>query len=113
LQHTRARNAIVTMGKQGLVTFRWPAGSPEASAYRLRSEYLPALSPRGVDPLGCGDALLSVASLTLSSGGSIEAAAYLGSLAAAIEVQRLGNVPVTDDELVEAIRERAAGLRAA
>lgn len=105
LQQTQARNAIVTMGKQGLVTFRWPAGSAEASGYRLTSDYLPALSARSVDPLGCGDALLAVATATLAAGGSIEAAAYLGSLAAAIEVQKLGNVAVATDELTAAIRE--------
>jgi rfaE bifunctional protein kinase chain/domain/rfaE bifunctional protein nucleotidyltransferase chain/domain len=105
LQQTQARNAIVTMGKQGLVTFRWPGGTPEASGYRLTSDYLPAMSARSVDPLGCGDALLAIATATLAAGGSVEAAAYLGSLAAAVEVQKLGNVAVTTDELMTAMTE--------
>lgn len=116
LQQTQAKQAFVTMGKQGLVTFQWPGGSPEAAGYRLASDYLPALAPRGVDPLGCGDALLAAATLTLAAGGSLEAAAYLGSVAAAVEVQRVGNVAVAAEELIAAIDERVAaptGLLAA
>jgi rfaE bifunctional protein kinase chain/domain/rfaE bifunctional protein nucleotidyltransferase chain/domain len=103
LNDTGARQAIVTMGKQGLVTFDH---DPDDSAARLRSEYLPAFSNRVLDPLGCGDALLAAASLTLAAGGSLQAAAYFGSLAAAAEVQMMGNQPLAVDRLT-------AGLRAA
>jgi rfaE bifunctional protein kinase chain/domain/rfaE bifunctional protein nucleotidyltransferase chain/domain len=100
LNATDAKQAIITLGKQGLVTFDWPKGSAQASGHRLRSEYVPALSSRTVDPLGCGDALLATASLTLAAGGSLQAAAFLGSLAAAVEVESLGNVPVTSERLL-------------
>jgi len=113
LQETRARNAIVTMGKQGLVSFRWPGGTPEKSDYRLKSDYLPAMSARSIDPLGCGDALLAIASLTLAAGAGIEAASYLGAMAAAIEVQKLGNIPISADEIMQTIHERQSILAAA
>ncbi len=100
LNHTAARQAIITLGKQGLVTFDWPSGTAEASGHRLRSEYVPALGARTVDPLGCGDALLASASLTLASGGSLQAAAFLGSLAAAVEVEQIGNVPISTDRIL-------------
>jgi rfaE bifunctional protein kinase chain/domain/rfaE bifunctional protein nucleotidyltransferase chain/domain len=103
LQGTRAKQAIITLGKQGLVTFDWPQRTPEASGFRLRSEYLPALPARAIDPLGCGDALLATASLTLAAGGSLPAAALLGSLSAAIEVGRIGNVAVQSDDLYQSI----------
>lgn len=96
LQRADARHAIITMGRQGLVAFDRPAGEPNG---RLTSQYLPALAGRVIDPLGCGDALLAAASLTLAAGGSLAAAAYLGSAAAAIEVQQLGNRPVAAEEL--------------
>ncbi|CAN5396142.1 PfkB family carbohydrate kinase [soil metagenome] len=110
LQSTRAKQALITLGKQGLVTFDWPEKSPEASQFRLRSEYLPALPARAIDPLGCGDALLATASLTLAVGGSLQAAALLGSMAAAIEVSQIGNIAVSAEELIDSIcrRERAA-----
>ena len=59
-----------------------------------------------MDPLGCGDALLATASLTLAAGGSLQAAALLGSLAAAIEVQSPGNVPINVEGLLDMIAER-------
>jgi len=104
LNSTDARQAIVTLGKQGLVTFE---RNNRAAGDRLHSEYLPALSPRVVDPLGCGDALLAAATLTLCAGGSLQAAALLGSICAAIEVQEVGNVPVTADRVRSHLRAHA------
>jgi rfaE bifunctional protein kinase chain/domain/rfaE bifunctional protein nucleotidyltransferase chain/domain len=95
-----SRQAIITLGKQGLVTFDWPDEAARAASERLRSEYIPALSKRGIDPLGCGDALLSAATAALAAGGSLMAGALLGAYAAALEVQQVGNVPVTADELL-------------
>jgi len=113
LTATDARQALITLGKQGLVSFDWPGGSARESDGRLRSEYVAALSARTVDPLGCGDALLATASLALAAGGSLQAAALLGSIAAAIEVQHLGNHPIGVEELIQEIRAREPGLSAA
>ena len=113
LQATEARQAIITLGKQGLVTFRPPAHEPANQPGRLASEYLPALSGYVVDPLGCGDALLATASLTLAAGGSLEMAAYLGALAAAVEIRQLGNQAVTSEKLAEGIHPRGAAEAAA
>lgn len=113
LTSTGARQALITMGKQGLVTFDWPGATPAESGYRLRSEYIPALSQRTVDPLGCGDALLATSSLALAAGGSLQAAALLGSLAASIEVEYLGNHVIDVDQLLDAVRQRESGFNAA
>jgi bifunctional ADP-heptose synthase (sugar kinase/adenylyltransferase) len=102
LSKTGAKQALVTLGKQGLIVFdQYRArAAGEAWERKLRSEYLPALATQAIDPLGCGDALLAAASLTLAVGGSVQAAAYLGSVAAAFEVQRVGNQPVTSEDLL-------------
>jgi rfaE bifunctional protein kinase chain/domain/rfaE bifunctional protein nucleotidyltransferase chain/domain len=97
LKATNARRAIITLGKQGLVTFD---GTEQPLPSRLPSEYVPALAPHAIDPLGCGDALLATATLALTAGGSLEAAAFLGAVAAAIEVQEIGNQPITADQLL-------------
>ena len=107
LRAVDAKQAIITLGKQGLVTFDWPESTPEDQRDRLRSEYIPALSKRGLDPLGCGDALLATATATLAAGGNLMAASLLGAHAAAIEVQQVGNVPVTIDELIRHVSESA------
>src|SRR5205823_5564403 len=101
LTSTNARQAIITLGKQGLMTFDWPMQTPKASEGRLRSEYIPALSTRTTDPLGCGDALLAAASLALAAGASLQAAGFLGSIAAAIELQHMGNHPISADEIAQ------------
>jgi rfaE bifunctional protein kinase chain/domain len=110
LNTTDARQAIITLGKQGLVTFDWPSESAGAPDRRLRSDFIPALCAHTIDPLGCGDALLATASLALAAGGSLQAAAFLGSLAAAVEVQSLGNVPVSAEKLVGMIVDRELAL---
>jgi rfaE bifunctional protein kinase chain/domain/rfaE bifunctional protein nucleotidyltransferase chain/domain len=110
LNATGARQAIVTLGKQGLVTFDRNA---LAADERLRSEYIPALSSRCVDPLGCDDALLATASLALAAGGSLQAAAFLGSIAAAIEVQQVGNRPIDAAQVFEHLRDRGSVTAAA
>ena len=101
LQATAAKQAIITLGKQGLITFNRPPTGEDQSG-RLASEYLPAMSSYAVDPLGCGDALLAAASLALSCGATLQQAAYLGAVAASIEVRRLGNQPISADDLAAA-----------
>ena len=87
LSATDARRAIITLGKQGLVTFERDA---ESDAQRLRSEYLPALCPQGTDALGCGDAML----------------------ATAIEVREIGNVPVSAERMRRHLRNGDREARA-
>jgi rfaE bifunctional protein kinase chain/domain/rfaE bifunctional protein nucleotidyltransferase chain/domain len=103
LSTTGARQAIITLGKQGLVTFD---GSQRPLPAQLPSEYLPALSRHAVDPLGCGDALLAAATLALTAGASGEAAAFLGALAASIEVQELGNQPITAEQVMAQLQSK-------
>jgi rfaE bifunctional protein kinase chain/domain/rfaE bifunctional protein nucleotidyltransferase chain/domain len=104
LNSTGARQAIVTLGKQGLVTFD---RNGRADDERLRSEYIPALAGTAVDPLGCGDALLATAALTLAAGGSLQAAAFLGSIAAAVEVQQIGNRPIDAEQILSRLQDRS------
>ena len=49
---------------------------------------------------GAGDSLLIASAMTLACGGTIWEAACLGSLAAAVQVSRVGNTPLRTEELV-------------
>jgi rfaE bifunctional protein nucleotidyltransferase chain/domain len=105
LRELAAKNVILTMGAEGAVAFDRIAGDgPEREEAtgeggelraRVRSEHVPALCGYAVDPLGCGDSLLAAATLTLASGGSLVQAAFLGSVAAATQAQRLGNTVIS------------------
>jgi rfaE bifunctional protein kinase chain/domain/rfaE bifunctional protein nucleotidyltransferase chain/domain len=97
LNATGAKQAMITLGKQGLVTFDREEQTADG---RLSSEYVPALASHAIDPLGCGDALLATASLTLAAGGSLAAGAFLGSIAAAIEAGQFGNQPIEAGQIL-------------
>lgn len=101
LEETRAKAAIVTMGADGLIAFDRLDGDSHDDAWRtrLRGEHVPAMCPVALDPLGCGDAMLTTATLALASGGSLLAAGFLGACAAGLEVQRLGNIPISAPDL--------------
>ncbi|MEO0482165.1 MAG: PfkB family carbohydrate kinase [Planctomycetota bacterium] len=106
VQRTDARHVAITMAADGLVAFerRGVASGHDGRPSRLSGEHLPSLAAHAVDPLGCGDALLTGAVLALAAGATIVEASYLGSLAAAIESEQLGNVPVGAHDLARRAR---------
>jgi rfaE bifunctional protein kinase chain/domain len=102
LKETSARAAVVTMGAEGLIAFdRLPDADAAGDGFRsrVRGEHVPALSPFAIDALGCGDSLLAAAALALAAGGTLLSATFLGSVAAAVQAQRIGNVPVSATDL--------------
>jgi rfaE bifunctional protein nucleotidyltransferase chain/domain len=108
LDRTSTTNAIVTLGADGVIGFdRLPGSGDEggdAWRSRVRGEHVPALAPHAIDTLGCGDALLATSSLMLLAGGDLTSAAYLGSVAAAVEATRLGNEVVSATDLRAGVR---------
>ncbi len=115
LHEAGIRSAIVTLGPEGQIGFERIVGVGASGGRgwktRLRGEHVPALSPHAVDALGCGDALLTVATLSLARGGSMLTAAYLGAAAASVESRRVGNVPISSADLRrEVMRVQTARL---
>lgn len=108
IEETRAKHVMLTMAAEGLIAFdplklTLDEQADDANRQRVRGQHVPALTGYPVDPLGCGDSLLTAAALSLAAGGSILSAAFIGSLAAAISAQRLGNVPVSASDLRQAL----------
>lgn len=68
-------------------------------------DQVPALSKNVRDVSGAGDSMLAISSLVFGLEESIEIAAVLGSIAASIQVERTGNVPITIKELVDRIQK--------
>ena len=58
---------------------------------------------RLIDPVGAGDALLAYATLSLLTDKNVALAAILGSLAAACECERDGNIPILPDHVIRKI----------
>ncbi len=62
--------------------------------------HLPAIPAEVYDGTGAGDTVVSVAAMTLASGGCREEAAILGNAGGAIKVHKLGAVAVSSEELL-------------
>jgi len=93
-----AQAAIVKLGEQGvLLHFR--------HAKYFETDQIPALNSAPQDVAGAGDCMLVAASLALTVGGNMWETGLLGSLAAAIQVGRVGNTPITPDEILHELSE--------
>ncbi len=95
---SKAENVVITLGAEGLLI---QAGLDEAKKWP--TDRLPALNVAPKDPAGAGDSFLTCAAMALAVGADIWEASYLGSVAAACQVGRLGNVPLTHAELAREI----------
>ena len=67
--------------------------------------HCPAFVERSVDKVGAGDAMLSIVSLALKQNLDTEIVLLLGSIAAGINVNNIGNkVPVNIEEVLRIIK---------
>lgn len=95
----RAKNILLTLGAEGLMV--------HASAVPPRkwlTDRLPSMNNAPKDVSGAGDSLLTCASMALAVGADIWQSAYLGSIAAACQLGRIGNIPLTSNELLVEIK---------
>ena len=67
----------------------------------FHTDKMDALNLNPIDVAGAGDSLLTFAGMAIASGASIWEAAYLGALAASVQVSRLGNVPISKDDILK------------
>jgi len=91
---SRAKNIIVTLGAEGLLAHAAPKTNDE-----WPSDRLPAFNGAPKDSAGAGDSLLACCSLSLAVGADIWQSMYLGSIAAACQVSRVGNIPLSPRDI--------------
>ena len=94
---SRAQNIILKLGAEGVLLHYGTANDG------VETDRIPALNISPQDPSGAGDALLVVSSMALVVGATPWEAAYLGSIAAAVQVSRTGNIPLTQADLISEI----------
>ncbi len=92
---TNAANVFITLGSEGLLV-----KPPNDAKDGFSIDQLGAFNKTPKDVSGAGDSLLICASLALIAGASIWESAYLGSIAAACQVSRVGNIPLDADEVI-------------
>lgn len=89
-----AGSVIVTLGSEGLLIH----GSKDGIE---RSDRLPAFNTAPKDAAGAGDSLFTTLALARCAGVDIWRGTYLGSVAAACQVSRVGNTPLTRQDLIQ------------
>jgi rfaE bifunctional protein kinase chain/domain/rfaE bifunctional protein nucleotidyltransferase chain/domain len=92
------KTLILKLGERGLLTYRSiPQEIEDVRAFFTMDSF----AERVIDAVGAGDALLAYAALSLFSTKSSVVASVLGSLAAAVECEHEGNVPVSPKDVVD------------
>ncbi|MFA5158892.1 MAG: PfkB family carbohydrate kinase [Candidatus Omnitrophota bacterium] len=95
----RAKNVLLTLGSEGLLIHASTL-LPE----KWHTDRLPAMNTAPKDVSGAGDSLLTCASMAMAVGADIWQASYLGSIAAACQLSRIGNIPLTASALMAEIK---------
>ena len=94
-----ARQLLITLGAEGLIIH-----CPNPGTGNFMTDRLPAFNTAPKDVAGAGDCLFTCASLALAVGADIWQSAYAGSVAAACQVGRVGNLPLKAEELLMELR---------
>jgi rfaE bifunctional protein kinase chain/domain len=92
------KTVILKCGDRGIITYRSDSPTDFRAFFTLES-----FAGRVMDAVGAGDALLAYATLAMIRTKNDVIASILGSMAAGIECEHDGNVPVTPDQVVKKI----------
>jgi rfaE bifunctional protein kinase chain/domain len=94
---SNASHVAITLGEEGLLVLT------KDGSGQWKMDNLPAFNSLSKDASGAGDSFLTCASLALCVGENIWRSVYLGSLAAGIQVSRLGNTPLKVQDFINEI----------
>ena len=95
-QQASAHNIFLKLGEEGLLIH-----AENEIGDGWLTDRISGLNSSAKDVAGDGDSLLITSAMALACGATIWEAACLGSLAAAVQVGRVGNIPLSCDELIE------------
>ncbi|WP_373071978.1 PfkB family carbohydrate kinase [Sulfurimonas sp.] len=90
---TSTKYIFTTLGAEGVMIYNTNQGD-------LLTDNISALGSIVKDVSGAGDSLLTCSSMALAVGSNIWQAAYLGSLASAVQISRVGNIPINKEEII-------------
>ena len=91
-------NLILKLGSEGALI-----DSKKNQIDKKDVDQIPALSKNIKDVAGAGDSMLAVSSMSFALGANLEISALLGSIAASIQVERIGNIPITYSEMLDRV----------
>ncbi len=94
-----SRYSLITLGGEGVFVH-----CPDAPSHKIITDILPAMNHAPKDVAGAGDSMLTSSSMALTVGANVWEAAFIGSIAAACQVARVGNRPLSAMEILQEIR---------
>ena len=98
LKESKAKAVILKLGSEG--TF---IHSGKKDKKELFTDTLESLNKNLKDVAGAGDSMLVGSSLSMALGASIWESALVGSIMSAIQISRVGNIPIHIVELLQEI----------
>jgi len=93
---SNSKYIFTTLGREGILIYN-------SNENELLTDNIQALNTNAKDVSGAGDSLLTCSAMSKVVGANVWESAYLGSMAAAIQVSRVGNIPIKKDELLKEI----------
>lgn len=93
IETTESKRMIMKLGSEGFIAY------DHGENGKISSQAFPALSVNPVDVAGAGDSLLGLMAVGLCAGNSLMECSGLACCMTAIAVERMGNTPITVDEL--------------
>ena len=100
-EESKAKNLILKLGSRGLIAYRSTQDKEDVRSFFAVDTFADDVK----DAVGAGDALLSYATLAHVAGGCAVCAAVLGAMAAAVECEHDGNIPVTPEHVLDKINK--------
>jgi rfaE bifunctional protein kinase chain/domain len=97
---SKSKNIILKLGENGVLIQK-----NIRKEGQIFTDEIISLNKSPKDTAGAGDSLLICSAMALSVGADIWTSSYLGSLAAAIQISRIGNIPLQINELMLAIKK--------
>ena len=95
----KCKNILLKLGREGIFIH-----NGKKAKSKFITDRISALNKFPQDVAGAGDSLLAVATLALFLGSTIWEAGLLGSIAASVQVSRLGNVPIRSKEILSILK---------
>jgi len=96
-KETNTENILLKLGEDGVIIHS------KSSAEGFLTDRLQAMNDNPKDVAGAGDSMLITSAMTLCVGGTIWDGALLGSVAAGLQVGRLGNQPLQLKDLYQRV----------
>ena len=106
-EKAKCKTLIFKLGSNGILTLRRKIQKNDTRFFFV----IDALEKNAIDPVGCGDALIAYASLSLYTSKNPVIASILGSISASIMVRINGNSPINKKSVIDKIHTISMELK--